>query len=82
MEKLAKRKREPPALKKKRALLKKLLERVEKLSKEVRGECPHLIEDLRYTETGREDTLGSWRSGMDYKIQCNGCGVVLDRWED
>lgn len=82
MEELAKRKRETPEMKRKRALLAKLMERVQKLSKEVRGGCSHLIENQKYTETGREDTLGSWKSGMDYKIQCNGCGEVLARWED
>lgn len=77
---LAKALRESKALKIKREFLERLAARHLKLGAEVRAACPHVPQNQVYTETGREDTLGNWASGMDCKIQCKGCGEVLERW--
>ena len=75
-------KKESPALKAKRTKLAKLMAEVEKLSKVVIDQCPHLIENQRYTEQGIENTLGNWTSHHYYQIQCKACGKVLERWDD
>lgn len=82
MRSFVKSEKETPAQKGKRTRLANLLKEVEKLSKEVRNACPHILENQRYEEHGRQNTLGSWAAGMDYWLRCEGCGNTLDRWSD
>ena len=72
--------KESPALKGKRTKLKNLMGQVLKLSQEVREACPHLIENQIYEETGREDSYGCYKFGMDYWLRCKACDKTLERW--
>lgn len=72
--------KESPALKAKRTKLKNLQEQVSKLHSEISKSCPHVLENQRYEECGRQNDLGSWASGMDYLIRCTGCGKYLADW--
>lgn len=71
---------EPPAHKRRRTILAKLMERANKLSAEVRGACVHTLEMQRYEEMSRENTLGNWTGISDMRISCTGCGNTLARW--
>ncbi|HVT63057.1 MAG TPA: hypothetical protein VHD33_06205 [Legionellaceae bacterium] len=81
MQALALAKREPKALKLKRAKLAKLMEKVNKLSPEVINECKHLIENQEYESYPMDDTIGHYNYTV-YKIKCIQCGKILDNWFD
>jgi hypothetical protein len=66
----------------KKRKLAKLKAEVEVLRKQLVYSCPHLLSDQRYEEFGRENTLGTYKSGMDYVISCRDCGVTLASWGD
>lgn len=60
----------------------KLEERLEFLRGQTNLPCHHPVEVQMYSEHGRQDTLGNWKSGMDYTIQCGRCKKYLKRWGD
>lgn len=62
--------------------IRKLEERLRFLKEQTVYPCHHPIEVQSYSESGRQDTLGGWRPGMDYRIRCERCGEYLKSWGD
>ncbi len=77
MESLVENKKSVRTIKSALKKIEKLHEEERTILKRIREGCSHPLESQRYSESGRQDTLGGWRPGMDLRIQCTDCKKEL-----
>ncbi len=77
MESLVVKKKSSRTIKRKLKKLEGLKGEISDLWDSIVKECSHPLESQRYSESGREDTLGGYRRGMDLRIYCSDCKATL-----
>lgn len=74
-----------PAIKGKRTTLARLEAEASVLRAAIKafeGPCPHPLDNMTYSENGREDSYGSHLPGRDIEIRCTRCRGTVDEWRE
>ena len=60
----------------------KLEQKIKKLRQEELSICPHPNNNIVYDEIGNQDDYGCWTPYVNYRLSCNMCEKVLDKWDN